>query len=298
MENQVTETAPTLFVSGASGNLGRRVIELLLGRGYAGKIIAGTRTPERLAGLNGVEVRPADFDDTPGLVKALAHVDRMLIVPPALYGQNRGVQMHNAIMAAKAAKVGHVVCLSLMSPEPASPISFAPELYGAEQTLMGTGLNYTILRMTWYAELLLNALPSVLKAGTWFSATGEGIVAHVTREDVARAAAGALLDTTGKNRILNITGPHALTRRGIANIVSEVTGKPITVIDVDDGGLQQAYMQFGLPEETAKFLTAFDTNTRVGRTAMVSDAVQMLWGTPPQSLKDFLAANRASLMAA
>jgi NAD(P)H dehydrogenase (quinone) len=294
----MTTTAPTLFVSGASGKLGRRVLELLLERGYDGHIVAGTRTPERLTGLNGVEVREADFDDMPGLVKALGHVNRMLIIPPEVYGQHRGVQMHNAITAAKAAKVGHVVCLSLMNPEPASPISFAPELYGAEQYLMGTGMAYTILRMTWYAELLLQSLPQVVKVGKWFSASGEGIVAHVTREDVAKAAAGALLDTTSKSRILNVTGAHAMTYRGIANIASEVSGQPIEVVDVDDDGLRHIYMQAGMSEDMARFLTAFDTNTRVGRTAIVSDTVQLLWGTPPQSLKNFLAANRDVLLAA
>ncbi len=294
----MTATTPTLFVSGANGNLGRRVLDLLRARDYPGGIIAGTRAPEKLAGVAGVEARTADFDDVAGLVKALAGVDRMLIIPPPEYGSHRGIQMHNAISAAKTAGVGHVVCLSLMSPEPASPISFAPELYGAEQYLMGTGMAYTILRMTWYAELLLQSLPHVVKMGKWFSASGEGIVAHVTREDVAKAAAGALLDTTSKSRILNVTGAHAMTYRGIANIASEVSGQPIEVIDVDDDGLRQIYMQAGMSEDMARFLTAFDTNTRVGRTAIVSDTVQLLWGTPPQSLKDFLAANRDVLLAA
>ncbi len=294
----MTATAPTLFVSGANGNVGRRVLDLLLERDHPGRIVAGTRTPEKLAGVAGVEARFADFDDVAGLVKALAGVDRMLLIPPPAHDAHRGVQMHNAIEAAKTAGVGHVVCLSLMRPEPGSPISFAPDLYGAEQYLMGTGMAYTILRMTWYAELLLQSLPQVVKMGKWFSASGEGIVAHVTREDVAKAAAGALLDTTSKSRILNVTGAHAMTHRGIANIASEVSGPSIEVIDVDDDGLRQIYMQAGMSEDMARFFTAFDTNTRVGRTAIVSDTVQLLWGTPPRNLKDFLAANRDVLVAA
>ncbi len=291
-------TAPTLFVSGANGNLGRRVLELLQERNYDGRIIAGTRTPEKLAALVGVEARSADFDDLPGMIRALEGVERMLIIPPPSHDAHRGIQMHSAITAAKAAAVKRVVCLSLMRPEPASPIPFAPELYGAEQTLMGTGMEYTILRMAWYAELLLNTLPDVIKAGKWLSSTGEGIVAHVARDDVAKAAAGALLQSDGKSRILNVTGPHGLTRRGIANVVTAVTGKPIEVVDVDDDGLRQGYVQMGMSSEMAAFLASFDTNTRVGRTAIVSDAVQLLWGTPPQSLAEFLAANKSALLAA
>jgi NAD(P)H dehydrogenase (quinone) len=290
-------TAPTLFVSGASGKLGRRVIELLLERGYDGRVVAGTRTPATLDGM-AVQARQADFDNMPGLVKALDGVDRMLIVPPAPVDAHRGIQMHNAIEAARTAGVDHVVCLSLMRPEPGSPIPFAPDLYGSEQYLMATGMSYTILRMTWYAELLLQSLPAALKAGRWLSAAGEGIVSHVTREDVARASAGALLEAAGKSRVLNVTGPHGLTHRGIANAASDVTGLPVEVVDVDDESLVEAYMQMGMGMEMARFLTAFDTNTRIGRTAIVSDAVQLLWGTPPQSLKDFFLANKSALVAA
>ncbi len=294
----MTATAPTLFVSGANGNLGRRVLDLLLERDYPGRIVAGTRTPEKLAAVARVEARSADFDDVTGLAKALAGIDRMLIIPPPQVDAHRGIQMHNAIEAAKTAGVGHIICLSLMRPEPGSPIVFAPDLYGAEQYLMGTGMSYTILRMTWYAEYLLQSLAQAVKMGRWFSASGEGIVAHVAREDVAKAAAGALLAPTGMNRILNVTGPYGMTQRGIANIASEVSGRPIEIIDVDDDGLRQIYMQAGMSEDMARFLTAFDTNTRLGRTAIVSDTVQLLWGTPPQSLKEFLAANKSTLLAA
>ena len=71
----------TLFVTGASGHLGRRVVELLLEKGV-GRIVAGTRKPEKLADLaaRGVTVRPADFEDPTGLEASLAGVDRVLII--------------------------------------------------------------------------------------------------------------------------------------------------------------------------------------------------------------------------
>lgn len=292
-------TAPTLFVSGASGHLGRAAIELLLERNYPGHIIAGTRTPEMFADMPAVEARRADFDDSAALVAALKGVDRVLIIPPPNVDSRRLIQLNTAVKAAQAAGVKHIVCMSLMRPEPASPIAFAPQLYGTEQTLMGTGIPYTILRATWYAELLLETLPRAIETGKWLSATGEGTVAYVARNDVARAAAGALMDVEHSgSRILNVTGPHGMTRRGIVNVVAAVTGKQIAVVDVDDDTLRGELMKAGLPEEAAAFVTAFDTNTRVGRTAIVSDAVELLWGTPPQSLGEFIAANRDKLVAA
>ncbi len=71
----------TLFVTGASGHLGRHAVELLLARKDPTlKIIAGSRTPEKLAGLDGVEVRRVDFEQPSTLATAFAGVDRLLLV--------------------------------------------------------------------------------------------------------------------------------------------------------------------------------------------------------------------------
>src|SRR3978361_111494 len=96
-------TSPTLFVSGASGHLGRRVVELLLERGYDGKIIAGTRSPETLSDLKGVETRKADFADVAGLTAALEGVDTFLIISVDVLGTR--LTLHaKALDAAQAAR--------------------------------------------------------------------------------------------------------------------------------------------------------------------------------------------------
>ena len=86
-------TSPTLFVSGASGHLGRLVIAALQSRGYDGKIIAGTRDPSKLADLKGVEVRKADFTDKAGLVTALAGADKLLISGVRLFDRFAGERL-------------------------------------------------------------------------------------------------------------------------------------------------------------------------------------------------------------
>ena len=291
---------PTLLVTGASGNLGRRVTELLL-EAKAGKIIAGTRDPSKLADLaaKGVEVRKVDFDD-PSLADALKGVDRLLLISTdALDKPGRRLAQHQAaIKAAKQAGVSHIVYTSMPKPEPGSPIPFAPDHYGTEQALTESGLGWTVLRNSWYQENLFHSLPQVLASGKWFSAAGDGKVAHISREDAAYAAAAALAATPNGNARYDITGSEPLTTREIAKLASEATGKPIEIVNVTDEQLKQGMIAAGMPDFLAPVFASFDTNTRAGNVAFATDAVQKLTGRTPATLKQFFAANRQALLQA
>ncbi len=289
-------TYPTLFVSGAGGKLGRLVIEQLLARGYAGKIIAGTRKPETLQ-VPGVEIRKADFSDTAGFTAALAGGDRLLLISTDAVGEPRRAQHLAAVAAAKAAGVKRIVYTSMPHPEPGNVIPMALDHYPTEQAIKASGLDYTILRASWYAENLLQSLPQALKSGKWFTSAGEGRISYVPRADIARAAAGALLADQPGSRVLTITGTEALTIREIAAIVTEVTGKPLDVVDVTDAEITAGMVSAGLPQQVAEFLTTFEIGYRRGALSMVTNAVEELWGEKPQKLRDFLAANKAALVA-
>lgn len=291
---------PTLLVTGASGNLGRRVTELLL-EAKAGKIIAGTRDPSKLADLaaKGVEVRKVDFDD-PSLADALKGVDRLLLISTdALDKPGRRLAQHQAaIKAAKQAGVSHIVYTSMPKPEPGSPIPFAPDHYGTEQALKESGLGWTVLRNSWYQENLFHSLPAVLASGKWFSAAGDGKVAHISREDAAYAAAAALAATPNGNARYDITGSEPLTTREIAKLATEATGKPIEIVNVTDEQLKQGMIAAGMPDFLAPVFASFDTNTRAGNVALATDAVQKLTGRSPRSLRQFFAANSQALLQA
>ena len=124
-------------------------------------------------------------------------------------GEERERLHGSAVAAAKAAGVKHIVYTSMPYPEPGNPVPMAPGHYFTEQAIKASGMEYTILRMSWYTENLLQSLPQVLGSGKWFTATGAGTISHVTRDDTARAAAGALLSAHAGNRVLTVTGPEA-----------------------------------------------------------------------------------------
>ncbi|MBX3550293.1 MAG: SDR family oxidoreductase [Xanthobacteraceae bacterium] len=289
---------PTLLVTGASGQLGRRAVEILL-EAKAGNVIAGTRDPSKIADLaaKGAEVRKVDFDD-PALAESFKGVDRLLLISTdALDTPGKRLNQHKAaIAAAKKAGVKHIVYTSMPKPEPGSPIPFAPDHYGTEQALEASGIGWTVLRNGWYQENLLHSLPSALASGKWFSAAGDGKVAHVAREDAAYAAAAALAAAPSGNARYDITGADLLTTREIAKLASEATGKPIEVVNVTDEQLTQGMIAAGMPAFLAPVFASFDTNTRNGNIAIASGAVQKLTGRAPRPLKQFLAANKEALL--
>jgi NAD(P)H dehydrogenase (quinone) len=290
--------APTLLVTGASGNLGRRAVELLI-EAKAGKVIAGTRDPSKIADLaaKGAETRKVDFDD-PALAGSFEGVDRLLLISTdALDTPGKRLTQHKAaIAAAKKAGVKHIVYTSMPKPEPGSPIPFAPDHYGTEQALEESGIGWTVLRNSWYQENLFHSLPAVLASGKWFSAAGDGKVAHVSREDAAYAAAAALAAQPNGNARYDITGSELLTTKEIAKLASDATGKPIEVVNVSDEQLKQGMIAAGMPAFLAPVFASFDTNTRAGNIAIASDAVQKLTGRAPRSLKAFFAANKEALL--
>lgn len=273
----------SVLVSGASGQLGRRVVELLLEAG-ARPIVATTRTPEKLADLaaRGVDVRRADFDDPSTLVPAFAGARRALLVSTdALDRPGRRLAQHRAAIAAFVESgVEHVVYTSLPNPV-GSPVTIASDHAETEATLASTKLDFTILRNNLYAEYLLASLGQALGSGQLVDAKGASKVAWVTREDCARAGAKG-------RRVLDVTGPEALSSDELAELVSRVTGKTVVHVSVSDDALVEGMIGHGLPEPIARLMTSFDHATRDGLLANVSDTVQRLSQRPPTRVTELI----------
>jgi len=292
----------TLLVTGASGHLGQRVIHHLLNtlQVPAAQIIATTRKPESLAHLAalGVTVRAADFESADSLASAFAGADRLLLISTdALDRPGRRLEQHQAALAAAVkAGVKHVVYTSMPKPED-SPLLIAPDHLGTEQALAASSLaGWTVLRHHWYFENLFMTLPSVLPSGQWFSAAGNGGIAHIARDDLGRAAATVLAGSaTGKNTY-TLSGAQAFTTAEIAALISATLDKPIQLIPVPVEGLIQGMVGAGLPQPLAAIFASFDTNTAAGRVGEVTDDFQKLTGVAPQPFAVWLNANKAALL--
>jgi NAD(P)H dehydrogenase (quinone) len=288
---------PTLLVSGAAGQLGRRVLELLLDAPGARTILATTRRPAALADLaaRGVEVRLADFDAPADLPAAFAGAGRALLISTdALDRPGRRIEQHGAAIAAlERAGVAHVVYTS--APVAPSLGQISDDHRGTEAALVRSTLDHTILRNQLYADFLLSSLAGAVATGQLADARGTGAAAWVTREDCARAAAAALLDGVTGRRTFDITGPALLSSPEVARLAAELTGRPVVHAPISIEAKVAGLVAHGVPAPLAQIYAAFDTAIARGELAVTSDAVHQLTGRPPQSLQAFLAANRAAL---
>jgi NAD(P)H dehydrogenase (quinone) len=289
----------TLGVTGAAGPFGRTVVETLLARG-ANKIVAITRTPEKLSDLaaKGVTVRAGDFDDPKSLDAAFAGVDRLLIISTDKLGAPgaRLAQHVAAVEAAKRAAVNHIIYTSIPSPYPSKRAQVPDDHYWTEQAIMATGANWTFLRNSLYMDLLVGQLPQLAETGQLIHAAGSGRRNIVSRTDCAVTAAGALLTAEGKS-IENVTGREALTLDEIAAIIARSTGKPVAAVAIPGSALIEGMIKHGLPENLAVTFSAFDTDTARGYFALSGDAVERFAGKQPTTLAEFLSGQQLAAAA-
>ncbi|SCW56019.1 NAD(P)H dehydrogenase (quinone) [Rhizobium mongolense subsp. loessense] len=291
----------TILVTGAAGQLGRRVIHHLL-ETYklpARSIIAATRDPAKLASLaaTGVAIRKADFDDTASLDAAFKDVDRLLIISTdalAVPGQ-RLTQHRAAVEAAAKAGVKHIAYTSMPSPDK-SLVTFAPDHLGTENAIKASGIPYTIIRNAWYFDNYLHGMPHNLQSGSWYTASGDGKVSNISREDCALAIAAALASGTGESATYTLTGSQSLTADEIAAGIATAVGKPLRAVKVSDEQLGQGMRGAGLPDFVADMLVSADANIRAGHFDLLTDDFRALTGKQTQKLEDFFVANKAALL--
>ncbi len=289
----------TVAITGASGQLGRRVTELLLERLDPSELVLVTRRPQELAdaAARGVAVRHGDFDDPATLAAAFAGVDRTLLISTDAIGQ-RIEQHRNAVAAARDAGVRHVAYTSMQRPAEDNPAVVAPEHRATEEALRESGMAWTFLRNGIYAEFQGPTVEGALAMGTLLTNAGDGRTAYVSREDCAAVAAAVMAGEGHEQQAYDVTGPDSVSSDDLAALASERGGKPVEVVQLGDEAYVEALVSAGMPEGLAGTLASFGAAARGGFLAEVSTAVQDLTGRPPRSLRDVLDAASDELGAA
>lgn len=275
----------TVAVTGASGHLGRRVADLLLERLDPSEVVLLTRTPEALASYSerGAAVRYADFDEPATLGEAFSGTERALLIS-ALDFARRGGQHGAAIEAAKAAGVRHVIYTSIPEPE-GNPAAAAPSHLATEVAARESGLAWTFLRNSLYADFQVPVVAEAIASGQLVTSAGDGRVAYVARDDCAAAAAAVLTQDDHEGKTYDITGPEAIGPRDVAALAAELGGRPVEVVSVDDDAVVAGMIEAGAPEAVARIRLSFVVAAREGFLDSVTSAVQDITGNAPMSLR-------------
>jgi len=288
---------PKILVTGASGQFGSLVLtHLTQTYGYpAGQIIATSRNIQGLSQWAelGVDVREADFNNPSSLVQSFQGASKVLLISTDSLDNEVRLQQHlNAVAAAKEAGVGHLLYTSLPDAEK-SLVSFASVHFGTENAIKASGLKWTILRNSWYFENLVFTIPGAVASGSLYSAAGDGQISYLSRNDLARSAAAALIAESGVEDVtFTLTGTEALDISSVAAQISKALDKPITVIQVPVEAIIEGAKSHGVPEPVAIVFASFDTAAKAGNLSAVTSDVETLTGKAPQSFGDWLVENK------
>jgi NAD(P)H dehydrogenase (quinone) len=284
----------SIVITGATGHLGRLVVESLLRRGVpAEEIIATGRRTEALADLaeHGVVVRRADFDDEASLREAFAGAEKLLLVSGSEVGQ-RARQHGNAINAAKAAGVQFIAYTSILRAD-TSTLLLAAEHLATEHLLAEAGVPHTLLRNGWYIENYTGQLPVYLEHGI-AGAAGTGKVSAATRADFAEAAA-AVLTGGGHAGASYELGGEPFTMAELAEVVSAASGRTVTYTDLPLEQYQSVLVGAGLPEPVAAVFADGDRGVADGELFVEGSDLEKLIGRAPTTPADAVAAAVADL---
>lgn len=280
-----------ILVTGATGQLGRLVIQSLLKRVAADTIIAGVRDPAKAADLAalGVEVRAVDYSKPEMLAAAFAGVERLLLISSSEVGA-RAAQHRNVVDAASKAGVGLLAYTSLLGGE-ASPLPLKAEHVATEDYIRASGLPFVLLRNGWYLENYNGFIPSALDHGVVAGAAGEGRISAAARADYAEAAALVLAEWAAHaGQIYELAGDTAFTMTEWAAALSAASGKLVRYQDMTEADYRALLVQVGLPAPVADLLSSSDAGAAKGGLFDDSGTLGRLIGRPTTSLATVLKA--------
>ncbi len=282
-------------ITGATGHLGRLVVEALLQRDVpADQIVAVGRALDRVGDLadRGVQVRAVDYNDVSSLREAFLDAQKVLLVSSSEVGQ-RTSQHQNVINAAKDAGVDLLVYTSIANADSAG-LQLAAEHLATEKLLADSGLPHALLRNSWYLENYTNQLAGFLGQGAVMGSAGNGRLSAATRADYAEAAALVLISEDQAGRIYEFGGDEAFTLAELAQQVAEASGRSVVYRDLPASEYTQALVGAGLPEPYAAILADSDLGIARGDLLVTTGDLSRLLGRPTTSMPDAVKAALAS----
>jgi NAD(P)H dehydrogenase (quinone) len=273
-----------IAVTGANGQLGRLVIDQLLGKVSPDQIVAAVRDPETAADLRalGVEVRKADYDDAGSLQEAFKGMEKVLLISSTVPGQR--LRQHKAVIdAAREAGVALIAYTSMLRADSSQSV-LAEEHLATEQYLIASGVDYVLLRNGWYLENHTAALPMAIEHGALIASSGSGRFASASRADYASAAVAVLTQSGHSKKIYELAGDTAFTMDDLAAAASTRLDRKIPYRDLPPAEYENALLGMGLPKMFVDVIINADAIALKGDLDSASRELSTLIGRPTTTL--------------
>jgi len=275
-------STPTIALTGATGRLGGRIARRLAAA--ATPLLLLVRDLARVPAPPGATAAAAAYGDGEAVREALRGVDTVLMVSAA-ESPARVDQHRSFVDAASAAGVGHLVYISFVGAAPDATFTLARDHFATEQHIRASGLRYTFLRDSLYADFV----PALVDDGVIRGPAGDGRVAVVAQNDIADAATAVLRNPAPHaGRTYDLTGPEALSLSEIATILTAVTGRHVSYVPET---VEEAYASratYGAPDWQLDAWVSTYTAIADGSLAITSTAIHELTGHAATSLDEVL----------
>jgi len=281
----------SLIITGATGQLGRLVVESLLTRGTnASDIVATGRSIDRLADLaaRGVAVAELDYSRPETVAAVVKSGDTLLLVSASEPG-NRAALHAAVIEAAKSAGVARIVYTSAPAAT-TSALVLAPDHKATEESLVASGVPFTILRNGWYTENYAGEVEKGRENGAIVASVGDGRIASASRKDYADAAAVVLTTEGHEGAVYELSGDVAWDFDELAAAIGTIVGREVAYTRLSPEEHAAMLSSFGLDAGTVGFVVGLDANIRDGLLSGTPGDLARLIGRPTTPMAEGLAA--------
>ncbi|MBK9391901.1 MAG: SDR family oxidoreductase [Bacteroidetes bacterium] len=270
-------------ITGATGQLGKLVVEYLKEEVGKASLVALVRNPEKAIEL-GVETRTFDYNKPEALTEQLKGIDRLLLISSNEIGQ-RARQHKNVIGAAKNAGIKWLVYTSILHAD-STTINLAGEHLETEKLLKDSGIDFTILRNGWYTENYTGSIDGALAGGAFIGSADTGKISSAARADYAEAAAIVLSDESYKGKVFELAGDNAYTLSDLAAEISKQKNKRIPYKNLPEAEYAKILESFNIPKGFAAAIASWDVSVSKGDLFDNSGQLSKLIGRPATSMAE------------
>ena len=286
----------SIVITGATGQLGRHVIEALLERNVpADSIVATGRSIEKLSNFvaRGVRATAMDYDDAASVAQALKGATKVLLISGSAVGQR--VEQHRTVIEAAKAEGVELLAYTSIANADTTRMKLATEHQATESILKESGVPFVLLRNSWYIENYTDQLPGTLAQGALAGSAGNGKVSGASRADYAQAAAAVLVAEHQAGKIYELGGDEAFTLDELAAEISAASGKSIEYRDLPVDQYADLLTGAGVPEAFAQILADTDLGIGRGDLLVTTGDLRKLIGRPATALSEAVRSAAAAI---